>query len=109
MAEQREKRSRTASRTGSGTAHRRSPVRGAADAARYAGQQLEELITHSVDGVSAVHRAENGWRVCVDIMEVPRIPDTTSLLATYEVELDDDGNLLQYRRVRRYRRNSADD
>ncbi|GAA1909262.1 hypothetical protein GCM10009716_19020 [Streptomyces sodiiphilus] len=56
-----------------------------------------------------MQRDENGWRVSVDVLEVPRIPDTTSLLATYEVELDPDGKLLQYRRVRRYRRGSADD
>ena len=54
-------------------------------------------------------RAESGWRVHVDVLEVPRIPDTTSLLATYEVEIDKNGDLLQYRRVRRYRRGWADD
>lgn len=54
-------------------------------------------------------RADEGWRVHVDVMEVPRIPDTTSLLATYEVEIGKDGELLQYRRIRRYRRGWADD
>jgi hypothetical protein len=39
---------------------------------------------------------------------VARIPDTTSLLATYEVELDPQGHLLEHQRVRRYRRGSAD-
>lgn len=84
-------------------------MRGPAGAARRAGRRLEGLTGHQVEGVSAVQRDENGWRVSVDVLEVPRIPDTTSLLATYEVELDPDGKLLQYRRVRRYRRGSADD
>ncbi|RKN09364.1 gas vesicle protein [Streptomyces radicis] len=85
------------------------PVRGPSGAARRACRRLEKLTGHSVDGVSAVHREEDGWRVCVDVLEVPRIPDTTSLMATYEVELDEDGRLRQYRRVRRYRRCATDD
>lgn len=51
---------------------------------------------------------DKNWRVCVDVVEVARIPDTTSLMATYEVDLDEDGDLLGYRRVRRYHRGSAD-
>lgn len=54
-------------------------------------------------------REDDGWCVVVDVLELPRIPDTTSLLASYEVRLDQDGELLEYRRVRRYRRGSADE
>ncbi|MCM2579969.1 gas vesicle protein GvpO [Streptomyces meridianus] len=106
MTEQREGRTRTASKT---TASRRTTARGPQEAARRAGDSLTELIGHPLEGVSAVCRTEQGWRVHVDVMEVPRIPDTTSLLATYEVEIDQDGELMQYRRVRRYRRGWADD
>jgi hypothetical protein len=45
----------------------------------------------------------------VDVLEVPRIPDTTSLLATYAVELDSGGRLVEYERIRRYRRGARDD
>lgn len=82
---------------------------GAGKAARKACHSLAELITHPPEAVSAVCRAEHGWRVHVDVLELPRIPDTTSLLATYEVELDDHGELQQYRRIRRFRRGAADD
>lgn len=78
-------------------------------AAHRASQLLEGLISHCVEGVSAVRREEEGWCVDVDVLEVARIPDTTSLLATYEVELDREGDLVGYRRVRRYRRGSADE
>jgi hypothetical protein len=88
---------------------RAAPVRGPAGAARRAGRRMEQLTGHPVDGVSAVSREDDGWRVHVDVLEVARIPDTTSLLATYEVELDEDGRLLRYRRLRRYRRCSTDD
>lgn len=84
-------------------------MRGAREAARSAAEALTELIGHRLEGVSAVCRSEDdGWVVDVDVLELARIPDTTSLLATYQVELDPAGELLQYRRVARYRRGSQD-
>jgi hypothetical protein len=59
--------------------------------------------------VSAVSRGEeDDWIVNVDVVELARIPDTTSLLATYEVVLDSTGELQQYRRIARYRRGAQD-
>ncbi|GGO90234.1 gas vesicle protein GvpO [Wenjunlia tyrosinilytica] len=106
MAEQRQARPRSSSAT---ARPRRKPSRGPLKAAQRAAELLEHLISHPAEGVCAVQRTENGWCVGVDVLEVPRIPDTTSLLATYEVELDEDGELLGYRRVRRYRRGASDD
>ncbi|MBZ6080926.1 gas vesicle protein [Streptomyces olivaceus] len=95
-------------RTTSAPTHERA-VRGAQDAARRAADALSELVRHDVEGVSAVCRSEDGgWIVNVDVLEVARIPDTTSLLATYEVELDAAGDLIQYRRIARYRRGAQD-
>ncbi|QKV92880.1 gas vesicle protein [Streptomyces sp. NA02950] len=88
---------------------RRSRDPGPEEAAGQARERLAALISHPPEGVSAVCRVEDGWRVSVDVLEVPRIPDTTSLLATYEVNLDGHGELREYRRVRRYRRGAADD
>ncbi|UNR59134.1 gas vesicle protein [Streptomyces sp. A10(2020)] len=107
MAEQ---RTRPARRSTASEGSRTEPARGARGAAERACEGLADLIGHRTEGVSAVRKAEEhpGWRVDVDVLEVPRIPDTTSLLATYEVELDGDGELLEYRRVRRYRRGAAD-
>ncbi|GHJ30941.1 MULTISPECIES: gas vesicle protein GvpO [Streptomyces] len=79
------------------------------EAARHACEQLASLIVHEPEGVCGVTRHEDGWVVSVDVLEVPRIPDTTSLLATYEVHIDQLGELQEYRRVRRYRRGAADD
>jgi hypothetical protein len=107
MAEQHAQRPRTASRRAPA---RSAQVSGAAEAARVAADSLAELIDHPVEGSSEVSRSDNhGWLVGVDVVEVLRIPDTTSLMATYEVELGDDGGLRGYRRVRRYRRGDADE
>ncbi|MFF4769050.1 gas vesicle protein GvpO [Streptomyces sp. NPDC001255] len=73
-----------------------------------AAEELAALIGHEAEGVSAVRRGEAGWRVEVDVVEVLRIPDTTSLLATYEMTLDEEGRLVEYRRLRRFRRGWAD-
>jgi hypothetical protein len=42
--------------------------------------------------------------VDVEVVEVRRIPDTTDVLALYEVTTDSDGILQGYRRLRRYAR-----
>ncbi|WP_333779040.1 gas vesicle protein GvpO [Streptomyces sp. IBSBF 3136] len=98
-------RSRGAARA---PAHPRA-VRGAKDAAERAAEELTQLVHHHLEGVSAVCRTQDdGWIVDVDVLELARIPDTTSLLATYQVELDADGELLQYRRTARYRRGAQD-
>ena len=78
-------------------------------AARTACERLESVISHPTEGVSGVRRTDDGWCVQVDVLEVSRIPDTTSLLASYEVQLDKQGELVECRRVRRYRRGAADE
>ncbi|MEV8362602.1 gas vesicle protein [Streptomyces niveus] len=106
MSEQRAGKARTSrsTRASAGKEH----LRGAEEAAERACQSLQKLIRHRAEGVSAVSRSDDGWHVDVDVLELPRIPDTTSLLATYEVDIDEEGALMQYRRVRRYRRGEAD-
>jgi hypothetical protein len=42
--------------------------------------------------------------VQVEVVEVHRIPNTTDVLALYEVQADERGSLLGYRRVKRYAR-----
>jgi hypothetical protein len=107
MAE-RERRA-SGAETSRGRTREREREPGPEQAAGHACERLAALITHPTEGVSAVRRTEDGWRVSVDVLEVERIPDTTSLLATYEVDLDQRGELREYRRVRRYRRGAADD
>lgn len=113
MAEQRQQRARPEAKTGTKSGDEPSRAagrpRGPEEAARHACRRLAGLVGHPTEGVSAVQALEDGWRVDVDVLEVARIPDTTSLLATYEVDLDGKGHLTQYRRVRRYRRGASDD
>lgn len=104
MAEERARRSSTATR-GPG----KKQVSGAEAAAEEAARCLGKLTGRIAEGCSEVTPTEDdGWLVSVDVVEVARIPDTTSLMATYEVQLTGDGSLRGYRRVRRYCRGVAD-
>lgn len=71
-------------------------------------EQLGQLVGRSAEAVTSLERHGDGWRVEVEVVELDRIPATTSVLATYEAELDRDGALLKYERVRRYMRSQAD-
>ncbi len=93
------------------TEKRASPPRAAAakratasQVAAQAAQQLLELTGKGVEGVTGLERTDDGWKVHVEVVEVRRIPDTTDVLALYEVQVDEDGDLMGYRRLRRYAR-----
>lgn len=76
----------------------------AAQAARLGARQVVELTGRMPEAVVSVERVDDGWRVGVEVVETHRIPDSADILATYEAELDSDGELTTYRRVRRYPR-----
>lgn len=75
----------------------------AAEAAR----QLGQLTGRQAEGVTGLEKTDDGWKVQVEVVEVRRIPETTDVLAIYEIDADAEGNLEGYRRLRRYTRGSA--
>ena len=78
-----------------------------ARAAQLAQAQLQELTGQASESVSGLSRTPDGWAVMVEVVELERVPRTTDILASYRVELDDDGELMGYERVSRYYRNAA--
>src|SRR4051812_9015122 len=70
-------------------------------------EQLRELFGAEPESVSSFGRTRDGWRVTLEVVEVRRIPETTDVLASYEVELDENGDLIAFERVRRYQRSEA--
>ncbi|MFJ9819245.1 gas vesicle protein [Streptomyces sp. NPDC101151] len=75
---------------------------------RQARAQLAELTGFASESVSSFEQTEDGWALDVEVLELPRVPDTMSLMASYRVDLDPRGQLTGYRRVRRYERGRAD-
>ncbi|MFD3514672.1 gas vesicle protein [Streptomyces sp. NPDC058657] len=75
---------------------------------RAAREQISELTGMPAESVSSFEQTEDGWVLKVEVLELERVPDTMSLIASYEVQLDPDGELTGYRRVGRYERGRAD-
>jgi Gas vesicle synthesis protein GvpO len=70
---------------------------------------FRSLMGRSPEGVSGVRRtAEGDWSVLIDVVELERIPATTTVLATYRVDVDGGGELLACERLRRYTRGTTD-
>ncbi|AUS78166.1 gas vesicle protein [Actinoalloteichus sp. AHMU CJ021] len=81
---------------------------GAAQRVRAARDQFQDITGLVPESVSGLSRADEGWQVTLEVVELARVPDTMSLLATYRVEVDSDGELLGYQRIARYARGQAD-
>jgi hypothetical protein len=91
-----------------------APVAGAAQSdARHAldraREQFEDLLGRPIEKVSSLERTHDGWVLALEVVELQRIPETTDVLASYEMELDDELNLRRYQQVRRYHRGRTDE
>jgi len=65
---------------------------------------VAELTGHDVETVISIERNDDGWKVGVEVVETRRIPDSADILASYEVFVDCEGELVSYRRTHRYAR-----
>ena len=66
---------------------------------------LEELTGQPVEAVSGLMRTRDGWAVSLEVVELERVPRSTDLMASYRVEIDNEGELMGYERMARYYRN----
>jgi hypothetical protein len=81
----------------------------ATDVVRQAVEQVGALTSRDVEGVLGVRRNDDGWVVTVEVVEMRRIPDSTDVLGSYEVHVDQKGELQEYRRTRRYYRSQVEE
>jgi hypothetical protein len=102
------KRSDTSDRS-SGSAEATGSRMRARDVARRAAEELVDLLGMQPEAVTGLERRDGEWLVDLDVVEVARIPDTTSIIAAYEVRLDEQGDLLGYRRTGRHVRGRTED
>jgi Gas vesicle synthesis protein GvpO len=70
---------------------------------------IEDLTGYSPEAVSGFQWDGESWLVSVDVCELERVPNTTDVMATYVVQLDDRGGLLGYKRERRFQRGHAEE
>jgi hypothetical protein len=73
-------------------------------------KQLAEITGMEAESVSSLRQDEDGgWTLIVEMLELSRVPSTDDVIGSYEVQLDEDGELIEYRRIRRYPRSKADE
>lgn len=92
----------------------RQPEHGApsSDVAKIIGNArsyVQDFLGKEPESVSGVDRSNGSWSVTVEVVELERVPDTTDVLGSYEVVLDEDGNLVRLERTRRYLRSQVEE
>jgi hypothetical protein len=75
--------------------------------AQRARRQLSQLTGHSIEAISGLEPDDGNWRITLELVELARVPRASDVLGSYEVVVDADGDLLGYRRLRRYVRGAA--
>jgi hypothetical protein len=67
-------------------------------------RKLKEVLGVEPERVSGFDRSNGRSTVTLEVVEVHRVPETTDVLASYEVAFDEDRNLVSMSEVRRYLR-----
>lgn len=89
------------------TRRRPKPI-SAAEAMRAAAAQLGELVGRDAYAVSSLKKNGEGWTADVEMTEIERIPDTSSVMASYRVEIDAQGQLTGFEQTKRYSKGQID-
>lgn len=76
---------------------------------RQAKEQLSMMTGLEPDTVSSFGKDGEGWHVTIEMVEMKRIPNSSDVLATYDILLDEEGNLASYNRTQRYYRSQVAD
>jgi hypothetical protein len=76
---------------------------------RRAIEQVAELTGREIEGVNGLERGDDGWVVTLEVVELRRVPDSTDVLGSYAVTVDERGELEGYRRTRRYYRSQVEE
>lgn len=94
------------------TRRRRAPQGGPVGTARQAVKaalwQVIDLTGKQAESITDVERRGDGWMIGIEVVEDHRIPSSADILASYEATVDQDGELIAYRRVSRYIRGRSD-
>lgn len=71
-------------------------------AVKKAVEQFSALTGRSPESVVGARWVDDHWAVRLEVVESRRVPDTADLLAEYDIQLDGQGELLEYSRQNRY-------
>lgn len=74
----------------------------AAELSEAAMRTVQELTGYQPEAVTGLEWDGEFWDVTVDVLELARIPNTTDVLASYVVQVDERGTLRGLKRGHRY-------
>jgi len=63
-------------------------------------EEMSKITKLELSTTLGAAKDEKGWRISLELVEKHSIPDQMDILAIYDVRLDDDGNLLEFKRGR---------
>lgn len=66
-----------------------------------------DLTGYKPEAVTGLEWDGEFWQVTVDVLELARIPNTTDVIASYVVQLDEGGTLRGYKRTGRFQRSQV--
>lgn len=78
------------------------------DISRQAIQDFAELSGLTPESITGAKPTDDGWSLLVDVAELERVPATSTVMATYRVDVDREGHVVSYERLRRFSRNATD-
>ena len=99
---------RPARRAGDEAEARRPRRISLSEAADSALREFARFTGLTPEGISGARPEGGGWSLLVDVRELERVPDTTSVMATYRVDVDRHGHIESYERLRRFVRSATD-
>ena len=108
MAERRNTQKRPTANGSRDAGKRPTASGGIGDLVQSALQQFVALSGETPERVSGVRSTDDGWSVLVDVVELERVPSTTSVMCTYRLDIDEQAHLAGFERVRRFTRASTD-
>jgi len=79
----------------------------AAELSQAAVTTVQELTGYEPEAVTALQWDGEFWDVTVDVLELARVPNTTDVVGSYVVQLDESGTLRGLKRAGRYVRGQA--
>jgi hypothetical protein len=70
-------------------------------------RQMAAITGLIPETVARFDREDEGWSAAIDMVEHRAIPRTNDLLASFEVKLDQEGNVLRWKRTGRFLRSQG--
>ncbi|MBU1340500.1 MAG: gas vesicle protein [Proteobacteria bacterium] len=80
-----------------------------ADAIKKARSELGTILGLELESTISAQPDGDGWRITLEALEKKSIPDSMDILGIFEVNLDADGNISEFNRVRMRKRIDMDE